>query len=93
MFGNLEPGRSKLMVTSGLVIPHVTGQAMLSGVLCAQSTSLVVSIYDGQDTAGELVVDSVPLVAGVPLPVPRIMTKGLYIQFVNGTGSITVFYN
>lgn len=92
MFGNLEPGRSKLLTASGLVLT-ASGQAMLSGLLCAQSTSLVVSIYDGTDDTGELVVDSVPLVAGVPLPVPRIINKGIYIKFISGSGSITVFYN
>jgi hypothetical protein len=92
MFGNLEPGRSKRLSATGLVLT-ASGQAMLSGILCAQSSSLIISIYDGIDATGELVVNQVPLTAGVPLPVPRIINKGIYISFVSGSGDITVFYN
>lgn len=92
MFGNLEPGRYKRLAASGLVLT-ATGQGMLSGLLCAQSSSLVVSVYNGIDATGDLMVDSIPLTAGNPVPIPAIVNKGIYVQFVSGSGSITVFYN
>lgn len=92
MFGNLEPGRFKRLTATGLVLT-ATGQGMLSGLVCSQSTSLVVSVYDGIDTGGTLIANQVPLIAGVPLPLPAVVTKGIYVVFNSGSGDITVFYN
>lgn len=92
MFGNLEPGRFKRLTASGLVLT-ATGQGMSSGLLCAQSSSLVVSVYDGIDTSGTLLVNQIPLTAGAPVPIPAIVTKGIYVSFVSGSGDITYFYN
>lgn len=97
MFGSASPCQWKILTASSL-IKKATGLATLTGILCAQSSSLVVSIWDGQDASGTLgpttkVVDQVPLTAGVPLPIPAKMNNGIYIEFVSGSGSITVFYD
>lgn len=97
MFGSADPTQWQLMTASGLV-KKATGLCALTGILCAQSTSLVISLWDGQDATGVLgpttkCVDSIPLTAGVPYPIPAKLNNGLYIQFVSGSGSITVFYD
>ena len=90
MFGNLEPGRSKRLTASGLVLT-ASGQAILSGILVATGTPTI-TVYDGTDTTGEVIVNGLVAVAGTPYPIPRIINKGIYVV-LSGAGDITVFYN
>jgi hypothetical protein len=97
MFGNPNPTQVKLLTGSAL-LKKATGLGTITGILCAQSSNLVISIWDGQDATGTLgpttkIVDSLPMTAGNPYPIPAKLNNGLYVQFVSGSGSISVFYD
>jgi len=70
-----------------------TGQGLLNGLLCAQSSSMVISIYDGVDDTGVLLVNQMTLAAATPYPVPALVNTGIYVKLISGSGDITVFYN
>ncbi len=70
MFGSLNPCQWKIITADALV---KKGQGNLTGLLCASSSSMKISIYDGQDTDGtlgptKLLVDQLTLTAGNPKP-------------------------
>ncbi len=95
MFGSLNPTQWKIITADGLV---KKGQGTLTGLLCASSSSMKISIYDGQDADGtlgttRLLVDQLTLTAGNPYPIPAKLNNGLYIDVVSGTGSFTIFYD
>lgn len=66
-------------------------QGMLGGVLVSSATGASIAVYDGIDTAGVLILDTMSVTAGQPYPLPCKFYSGLYIV-VSGTISATVFY-
>jgi hypothetical protein len=94
MFGSWNPAQAKIFTANTLI---KKGQGQSTGILCAQSSSLVVSVYDtaSDDSAANAVkiVDSIPMTAGNPYAVPYKFNYGLYVKVVSGTGSATAFYD
>ena len=89
MFGSLNPTQWKRLTATGLV---KTGQGQLTGLLCASSSSMTATVYDGIDSTGVLIVNTMSLTAATPYPMPAKFNVGCYIV-IGGTGDLTVFYD
>ena len=96
MFGSWSPCQWKI-VTASVLVKKAAGLCTLTGLLCASSSTMIISIWDSatdnNDANATKVVDQITMVAGNPYPIPAKLNKGLYIQVVSGSGSITVFYD
>jgi hypothetical protein len=79
----------KALAASGLV---KTGEGTCVLLLCSASTSLVVTVWDGVAASGTKIVDSLPLDAKEEFDIPAQFTTGLYVEFVSGSGKVTVFF-
>lgn len=92
MFGSLNPAQwARFTNAANAVIK--TGQGTLTGLLCSESSSLIVNVRDGTTTAGKLIVGPLTLTAGNPYPIPAKFNVGCFIEIVSGTGDATVFYD
>lgn len=91
MFGNPAISNNASIVTASGIVK--TGQGRLNGALCAQSSSMKISVYDGTDTSGKKLVDQMTLTAGNPYPMPVAFRTGLYVELVSGSGSTTFFWD
>lgn len=97
MFGSPNPCQWVRLAASALV-KKATGLCTLTGILCTESSSLIINVWDGQDAIGTLgpttkVLGPLTLVASNPYPIPAKLNNGLYIEFVSGSGSLTAFYD
>jgi hypothetical protein len=79
----------KALSASGVVKSSPGTCALL---LCSASTSLVVNVYDNTTAAGTKIVDSLPVDAKEEFDIPAQFSTGLYVEFVSGSGKVTVFY-
>lgn len=68
------------------------GSGYLERIICTASSSLVIKVYDNTAASGTVVLDSITLTAGSIYEVGVRLTTGLYVDFVSGTGTITVVY-
>lgn len=82
-----EQCQSVRLTASGIVRK---GSGGLVGWLVA-SGSPTITVYDGTDATGELVLNAMACTAGTPYPCPRLLIKGCYVT-IGGTGDITFFY-
>ncbi len=97
MFGSFNPAQW-IRLTASALVKKATGLCTITGILCTESSSLIINVWDGQDASGTLgpttkVLGPLTLVAGNPYPIPAKLNNGLYIEVVSGTGSFTVFYD
>lgn len=97
MFGSLSPCQA-LKVTASVLVKKATGMATLTGLLCTESSSMIINVWDGQDAAGTLgpttkIVGPLTLVAGTPYPMPVKLNNGLYFEVASGSGSFTAFFD
>lgn len=69
-----------------------TGQGKCILVLITSSSSLVIRLYDNTSAAGTVIVASMSVSAKEAYDVPALFETGLYVEFVSGSGSLTVFY-
>jgi hypothetical protein len=92
MFGSFNPAQW-LRMTGSALVKKATGLCTITGILCTESSSLVINIYDGIDNTGTKVVGPLTLTASNPYPIPAKLNTGLYIEFASGSGSLTVFYD
>lgn len=71
---------------TGLANPlgDATLAASIIGVICASSTAGTITLYDGQNAAGTLIVNTLPLTAGQYLPLNLSVRNGCYCT-VGGT--------
>lgn len=94
MFGSMEHGRFKTFdQTADPVVLKATGQGLLTGILVSQSSTWIISVFDGVDATGTLIVDNMTVAAATPYPMPCVVTKGIFIKTISGTGKGTCFYN
>lgn len=80
---------AKLVTADGVV---KTGKGTCVLLLCTESTSLVLDIYDGTSTGGTKIVQNLAPYAGEEYDLPFEFTTGLYVEVVSGSGSVTMFY-
>lgn len=76
------------LTASGLV---KTGSGLSGGFLVTSGTPTV-AIYDGTDTSGTLIVNTMQTTAATPYPVPAKFNIGMYVV-IGGAGDVTFFYN
>lgn len=76
------------MTASGILR---TGAGLIDGFLVATGTPTI-TIYDGTDTSGTLLLNGLVTVAGTPYPFPALVEAGAYVV-MSGTGDVTFFYN
>jgi len=99
MFGGWNPSQWKRIANAtSTLIKKATGLSALQGILCANSSSLIIAVWDGQDATGTLgpttqLTGSITLSSGQSYPMPAKLNNGLYIQVVSGTGDFTVFFD
>lgn len=71
-----------------------TGPTKWYGLICAASTSLVISVYDGTSASGTLLYNKA-MAAGdvVHFGGPgAALNTGLFVDVVSGTGAVNVLY-
>lgn len=68
-----------------------TGQGTCVGILCCESSSLVITLYDNTAASGTKIVDSLPMSAKEWQDIPAEFTTGLYVD-ISGSGKFTVFF-
>lgn len=99
MYGSWNPSQwTRIANATSLLIKKATGLATLGGLLCANSSSLIVVLWDGQDATGALgptkqLTGQITLNSGQAYPCPAKLNNGLYVQIVSGTGDFTVFWD
>jgi len=81
--------KSVVLTASQLVKVQQAGE--LGGIFVS-SGSPTITVYDGQDATGLVLVSAFTATAATPYPLPVQFKTGLYID-VSGTGSMTVMYN
>lgn len=79
----------KNLAASGLV---KTGEGDCHLVLISASTSLNIRLYDNTAASGTVIVASMGVEAKEEYDIPAHFGTGLYVEFVSGAGSLTVFY-
>lgn len=99
MFGSLNPCQwFRFTNAAAGLVKKATGLCTITGLLCTESSSFVINIWDGQDASGTLgptkkIVGPLTLVAGNPYPIPAKCNNGIFIDVVSGTGDATLFYD
>lgn len=61
-------------------------------ILCTASTSLVIKVLDSLSAAGDVVANNMAVYAGEEYDIPAQLKTGLYVEFISGSGTVTVFY-
>ncbi len=80
----------KVLTASGVV---KADSGTLAMVFVSSSSSLNIKVWDNASAAsGTAVIDSVLVDAKEHYYWPAAVANGIYVQFVSGTGAITVFY-
>lgn len=69
-----------------------TGPGTLVGFLCTSSVGLTVKIYDNTSAAGTVIMDTMPVAAKESYNLPTEFNVGLFVDFIAGTGAITVWF-
>lgn len=90
MFGSMEHGRFATL-TSGGNTSALTGQGLLTGLFISSGTPTI-TVYDGVDTTGTVIVPAFVAAAATPYPMPSVISKGIFIV-MSGSGTGTCFYN
>ena len=97
MWGSLNPSQYKRIDSTTGSVSVAAGQHNMTGLLCAQSGTGIIEIWDtatDDSAAGaQLVVDAITLVAGQPEPIPAKFNLGIYIKKISGTYKATVFFD
>lgn len=78
----------KRLTTSGIV----KNSAGLGGGMLIASGNPTITIYDGVDTSGTIMVNAMVCTAATPYPLPAMFTVGMYVV-ISGTADVTFFYN
>ena len=74
---------------SGLV---KTGPGDCVLILITSSSSLNIRLYNNTAASGTVITATMAVDAKEEYDIPAHFTTGLYVEFVSGTGSLTVFY-
>lgn len=61
-------------------------------ILCSASTDLVIKVWDSLSAAGDVVVNNMAVYAGEEYDIPAQLKTGLYVEFISGSGAVTVFH-
>lgn len=61
-------------------------------ILCTSSTDLVIKVWDSTAASGDVVVSNMAVYAGEEYDVPAQLKTGLYVEFISGSGAVTVFH-
>lgn len=61
-------------------------------ILCTASSDLVIKVWDSTAASGDVVVNDMAVYAGEEYDIPAQLKTGLYVTFVSGTGTVTVFH-
>lgn len=69
-----------------------TGPGVGVMIHVTSSTSLVIKVYDNTSAASTVILASLAVSAGQQIVFPAEFTTGLYIEFVSGSGALTVYY-
>ena len=76
------------LTASGLV---KTGGGVLGWIIPSASSSGTVALYDNTAGSGTLILNTCPLVAGTPIPIPARFQNGCY-AVLGGTADVTFLY-
>lgn len=77
------------LAASGLV---KTGVGDCALILVTSSSSLTIKLWDGVAASGTVITATMAVDAKEEYDIPAHFSTGLYVEFVAGTGSLTVFY-
>lgn len=69
-----------------------TGEGDLFMLKVSSSTSLTVRLYDNTAASGTVILASMLVDAKEEHFIPARFSTGLYVEFVSGSGALTVFY-
>jgi hypothetical protein len=69
-----------------------TGNGTLVMVLITSSTDLTIKIWDNTSAATTVITATMAVDAKEQYDIPAQFDTGLYIEFVSGSGSLTVFW-
>lgn len=83
-------GLSYASISASTLIKTGAGDCVL--ILVTSSSSLNIRLYDNTAASGTVITASMAVDAKEEYDIPAHFSTGLYIQFVSGTGSLTVFY-
>lgn len=64
----------------------------MAQIFVSTSATLILRLYDNTAASGTLLIASVTVAAKDNLFLPAHFTTGLYVEFVSGTGAVSVFY-
>lgn len=68
------------------------GPGILVGILCTESSTLILDVYDAASATGTPIVDNLSVYANEFTELPFECKTAIYVEFVSGSGKITVAY-
>jgi hypothetical protein len=66
------------------------GDGVLGGVFCSAGTTPTLTLYDGVDATGTLLVNAMPLTPGQWTPLPFGISKGVFVTIGGTTPDVTI---
>lgn len=69
-----------------------TGPGVGVMIHVTSSTSLVIKVWDGTSASGTVILANLAVAAKEQIVFPPEFTTGLYIEFISGSGALTVYY-